>query len=253
LFSFPLSPIRDLTEQRVQLTWDGLRWVTPEISAEPFAFKDDPSLTQVIREKSGRVIAATKQVGEGKVLYSLVTMPSAWKRSGNELIYKMYWSHLLSATLSRLKQTQWQFPTVSFVNAPTEFFLMTNDPSPTVIVTNATQRDTIYLMQDLLIPNKWHGEFRAKKSGWLSVKLNSSAIEESKIYINDRTAWKELRQASNHNATSTAIFFQQQRDTSPSENVHKSAKSDSRLIFFLVLCFVLSAGFLWAESRFSKS
>jgi hypothetical protein len=196
-----------------------------------------------LKDKAGRVIAATSLYGKGKVT-GLVTLTTyKWLLESKESTYTRYWSDIIGSS-----------GTIKSSNAPFEIFPQFPIVQQTFRV-NARQVSltvpTIRLnnvvlapRQNVVLSNDWDAIADAKSAGWNSVNING---KEGSFFVYDKDSWQNLRNSAKIKANVAASEFSQPLK---SAKLLKTIEKRFPVWIFFVL-FALSSGFLWLEPKLS--
>lgn len=226
---------------------------TASITAAPYTLNSAETITGLVAEQGGNMLAGAKRAGWGKVALSLVPQTFPWQLEGKPDVYASYWASLLSAMAKEQVQEKfWEVaqPQVPQPNKPVilSFTDYTSDGAsvPTASVTSVADstRITLPLAQHPHQPEKYSATFWPRHSGWHKAEV--AGIEPYFFFVQDTSALKFESIASRRAATQA--FAAQQR-IKPAEATIAYQEEPVPLIWFFIL-FALSSGFLWLEEKF---
>ncbi|MDN3588964.1 hypothetical protein QWY86_19970 [Pedobacter aquatilis] len=202
----------------------------------------------IIIESTGKILAASKINGLGKLTASTLASSYNWMLSGKELDYATYWSALLSKTAQTKAEnlalrTQPDFPIVE-----QKMNIIIDLPESNKIPAIKMNDLKLPPIQNMELPFQWMVTDWPNTKGWNTLKINQ-AIEE--LFIFAKQDWQTLR---NHKKTQQTIQFIQNTKNQPIKNTisEQSTENEVSKWWFFTL-FLLSAGFLWVESRILKN
>ncbi|WP_108210098.1 hypothetical protein [Pontibacter mucosus] len=233
-----------------------VRWTseaTASITAAPYTLNNAETITGLVAEQGGNVLAGAKRAGWGKVALSLVPQTFPWQLEGKPEVYASYWTSLLSAMAKeQVKEKFWQLekPQVPQPNQPVilAFTDYTSDGAsvPTASVTSIADSISIHLplAQHPHQPEKYNASFWPRRSGWHKAEI--AGTEPYFFFVQDTSDWKFESIASRRAATQA---FAAQQSIKPAEASITYKEEPLPLIWFFIL-FALSSGFLWLEEKF---
>lgn len=201
-----------------------------------YLFSSQETLIPIIENK-GRIYAAYKLRGSGKIgswvldrMYQLVL-------NGDIQTYEYLWSRVIN-TLSGKKSiaVEWKienFPV--YKNEPVSFTLRTNFSKPRV---QTGYNILVPLSMDTEIPNLWSGLVYPSKTGWNHLAFTNDSLSATDYYVFEDSSWEALNNSRIREAN-LKRFSNRSKENVPVERL----KPINQLWFFII--FLISVFFLW--------
>lgn len=204
-----------------------------------------PSNTSLaaLKDKSGRVIAATSLYGKGKVTGLVSLSTYKWILESKESSYKRYWSDIIGGSASKKSGNAAfeifpQFPIVRRTIRVTA--RQVSLTVPTIRMNNVL----LAPRQNVALSSDWDALAYATSAGWNSISINGN---EGSFYIYDKDSWQDLRNSAKIKVNVAASELSQPLK---SAKLLKTIEKRFPVWIFFVL-FAFSSGFLWLEPKLS--
>jgi len=199
----------------------------------------------LVADQDGKFLVNSLLFGAGKMVVSTIPATYDWVLGGFKNDYSRYWSKIISKAAKKSdQQIQYEiepkFPTVSL---PAQITVEQANGEKS----NPIQIDSASLapQQNKYLPYLWNATFWPQQKGWKTLKINDQF--SSSFYVYGADDWKSVR---NNAAIQANLQFAKNQLQKPKELLSKSEKQEMEIskwwFFFL---FLLSAGYLWAESN----
>lgn len=247
--AFDLEAFTEIDRRLIKPHWPARqgRDITT-VPAEPFALRPHWGLQPLIEDDMERLLAGAYHRGAGLIGLSLIRDSYRWILEGNAKDHAAYWSYLLTA-LARKDQDQdrWIIPktTPTIVDQPLELTVETNFTQPLGLVKAETgEPDSIYLQQDLTEPQRWHGTFWPKATGWHQVAV--AGKEAHWFYVYGKKNWSTWQAAQKIAATQRHVLRHANLTAEP-RRLAPQARPISTVWFFVM--FLASNACLWLERK----
>ncbi|MFC3562777.1 hypothetical protein [Pedobacter jamesrossensis] len=201
----------------------------------------------LITDNTNKILVNSRISGAGKIIISSLSATYNWLLSGKKADYTDYWSTLLSKIARKKLELQSlriipQFPVV---NQKIRFIadLSEENKIPSIKI------DDVKLSprQNMELPFQWDAISWPQKEGWNNLSVNQ--LNQS-FYVYQRNDWQSLKNQAK--IESREQFLKNSVDVSD-----KNAKTNQIIYnevskWYFFAGFLLSAAFLWYESRIIK-
>ncbi|EOR96117.1 putative membrane protein [Arcticibacter svalbardensis MN12-7] len=217
--------------------------------------KSKPNDQPLAIDAGGKIVVNSHILGQGKIVMSVVPATYQWILSGKQSNYATFWSALLTkAARNTSKPNSWQMiPSFPVAGSKTQLFVTQNNPDkiPNLLITAnetslnnpASYVNKLSPRQNLELPFQWDATFWPEKNGWNTLSINRE-INSFFVYKSDN--WRQLK---NYN---TLISTKNYNKRSGLNNkITTKTSYDTKIIskWWFYIGFLISAGFLWYESR----
>lgn len=235
--------IRKNSELRFQILGNSKK--LNQISIEdPIALVKRAGDQQIVSDESTKVFVNSKLYGAGQLLLSTIPSTYSWFLNGNQEDYSTFWSAVINNAIQADENSSaiQIFPQFPEVNYPVNIQLTNKlDKTKPVIEIEGVNLPPL---QSQIHQNDWEVTFWPKHQGWNELKINNQ-ITDFYVYGND--SWKTFRTTEKIKNTTTFSKADEKLALNSENIIEKSEKELSKWWFFFL--FMLSAGFLWFESR----
>jgi hypothetical protein len=242
----PIEAAGDKRDRRVSrpTVRNGARRSRTGIETETVSLKP-AGIEPLVHDEVGRVMAAWRRAGGGRVALTLLRTPSRWLLEGEPDQYASYWYAMIRA-VARDTTTR------VFIGA--EGPVRPDHPVLLSLATRGSERDrnrtpkvsvrspegssdAVALAQDPFDPARWSGRYWPRTTGWHRLELAGSRAIPFRVGRNSE--WVGLEASARLAATVPRI--------QPAESSSDGARGwQTPLAFFLL---VGALGLLWTESR----
>ncbi|WP_199118358.1 hypothetical protein [Pedobacter sp. ASV28] len=202
-----------------------------------------PDQQELINHKQQQIISAQQLYGRGKIIVTTLQSSYQWLLSGHQKDYASYWSELINAAArkqnpSLLFQTNNAFPSVA------QQLTFTIEMPTAAIPTVKYDQKHLAVKQHLLFPNRWQAQSWPLSTGWNVLNIDRFNID---FFVFGKEDWKSI------NAIETIQNNIKYSKTNPTntqngQEISNTIKKELSIWWFLI-AFILSAGFLWLENR----
>jgi hypothetical protein len=242
---FSLYPFSDQKNQSYSFKLTGSEIKTKALQIdEPNNWIVQSDEQPLVKDENGKTWVNSKLYGSGKLIASTISKTFNWFLNGNANDYANFWSTVIGKavqekSVDNLINFEEDFLTVAHrININ----LQTNSEKTPNITAGNTQ---LAPLQNKQIPTNWQVTYWPKKAGWDSIKVNNDAARF--FYINDKNSWETARTIQKTEQTLDFLKSQNNSISQVDETTEKEQREVSKWWFFLM--FLLSAGFLWYESK----
>jgi len=199
----------------------------------------------VYTAKGDHLVVQTIQ-GAGRSVFSTMENSYEWMLNGKQYDYAQYWSELIGNAARKHNPTV-IFQTADQIPKPAKrqtfnIELQTGD-SPKVMYNNKQLRAN----QNLIFPNMWTLQSYATAKGWNTVNINGN---DQSFYVYNETDWQKIDaiEKIDHNNFRAKWHKKLPSPAKINQNINIGV---SKWIFLIII--LLSASFLWMESRISNN
>jgi hypothetical protein len=214
-------------------------------AAMPAQLRPNAMLRALVTGPNRALVAASRRLGLGFVVLSVVPETFQWGLQGHLPVYASYWTHLLTAAApTATPVATWHLGT-RWPRCYAPLFLhlraVLPEVSPTVGLLNSSSSFRLSLRQDTRLPEWSTAQFWPAKVGWHQVKGPGRTTYS--FYVYDVLAWQgpELQQREQ------ALAQRPASGVTSVSRVSKETEPWPVVWFFLV--FLLAAGYLWLEEK----
>jgi hypothetical protein len=204
------------------------------------------ALQPLITAPGGAVVAASRRVGLGATVVSVVPETFRWALQGQTSAYTSFWSQLLTAATpppapaaTWLALDRWPRP-----QQPLTLRLAGSRPAslPTVQPLAGGPAVTVALAQDTRLPEWSTAQYWPTTAGWHQVRGPGRTVHS--FYVYDPSAWRGPELLARQQALS-------QRDAlaSPGQALEATTVHQPWPVGWFFGLFLLAAGFLWLEEK----
>ena len=206
----------------------------------PYAFSMEFPVEPVLLP-NGKQVGATRPVGRGRVVTTLLKDTYQWVLHGKEGAYRELWAALLRQAAGRHEDPiKWESRTgLPRRDAPFEFKLRGSLSNQELVNEQGLR---LPLLQDLLIPTLWKGQDYPEHTGWNRLRFTSDSLPEFPYYVYGERDWETLETEGTRKANT--LFFE---GASTSQTTAKGLVPVSPWWFFAL--FLAAMGWLWLEPR----
>jgi hypothetical protein len=237
----------DLEYRLVKLKFGSLRdRETTPIRVAPFEIQYEPGLKPLIKDDTGRILAAAFQSGRGRVGTSLIQNAYQWVLEDRADYYAAYWSDLISE-LARPANSEpvWKpaQDRLAFIDRPVELQLSAIEAQQGVVFTPNGEVRRLYPRQDVLFPARWSATFWPRESGWHKAASPAGAARWFYVYGSEEwSVWQanDRRRATRRMANSAISTS----DSAPSRETTQAVP-----LFWIFGLLVISTSLLWIEKK----
>ncbi len=198
----------------------------------------------LMTDQNKLIMAATKLSGAGKITLTTISNSYQWALAGNKKNYADYWSTLIGESLKKnpqkpVLQIKPQLPVVE-----EKLSLVYESPQQKLLALKINESLPAQ-KQHPVLPFKWEANMRINKSGWQMATLSDSL--KYWFYVYNKNDWRSVKDAQ-------TVEWQKLYGNKPETDAEKQAltvietKQPVSKLWFLGL-FLLSAGFLWFETK----
>lgn len=197
----------------------------------------------LVKDADSKIWVNSQLYGAGKLVLTSIPNTYNWFLGGNTTDYTAYWSTLIqSAVNTNTLQVVVNFsPQYPQLNHRVNIQIGGVAQLPKIEVGNIS----IAPLQNKFNPFEWEGSHWPQKIGWDSVKVNSTRV--SYFYVDHQNSWEGIRQIKKIEQT-VSFVNQQAGQNIQIQTLEETEQREVSKWWFLFL-FLLSAGFLWYESR----
>ncbi|TDQ08384.1 hypothetical protein ATK78_2896 [Pedobacter metabolipauper] len=206
--------------------------------------KPRPNDQMLVTDLSGKGLVNSHLYGSGKVLLSSVPATYNWLLAGKEQDYNRFWSALFSKALKKLSKTEsWlMIPAFPVPGQKTRFIVDQDQKDKVPLIEINDHR--LSPAQNIELPFKWDAISWPQKQGWNIITINN---KPDYFYVYHPGNWNA---AINHqNRKITTEFVSNTRTVKAGSADFENTVSKSVSLWWFLLLFLCSAGFLWYESR----
>ena len=187
-------------------------------------------------------IGAVHRLGIGKI--GITTLQNTYELilEGKNELYTQIWTNLLDHTVKTEKNTKGKWlstPNTVTINEPYSFTLQTSTTNPGVKNGMDSQ---LPLIQDVHLPQLWHGTDYPKEKGWNTLTMVNDSITPFYYYVYDSIDRLSIKHQEAIEAN-TRYFSDNQNEIQKKMTLQAISP-----IFFYIL-FLLSIGYLWLAPK----
>lgn len=247
-----LRPDDDLDDDSIQVRIDwGAEGVSAPIAIPSWRLMDDDRARPLASDAFGRVLAASRPLGEGQVGISLLDRSYRFVLEGEADDHRRWWSRLLSG-LARPESAPEIMPpsTPILVDRPlTVDVILPRDANPDLegelparwVAPDGQARDLAW-RQDLLDPMRFEATLWPDTIGWHRIEVAGAALD---IDVQSADAWSDWQRGRRREATRRLASREVVNVELPSRQ--GASKPALRLPLFLLA--LLGAAILWTIER----
>ena len=201
----------------------------------------------IISETNGKILAASKLNGQGKLTATTLSTTYNWMLAGKESDYATYWSALLSKT-GRKKPENLSikvYPYFPVANQKTNFTvdLAENNKTPTIKLNELP----LSPRQNMELPFQWDVTDWPQLEGWNTLTTNQTSTP---VFIYSSNNWQSLKNYSMLKQTES--FIKNNKSQASKNAVSEQIITNEVSKWWVFILFILAVGFLWFESRVLK-
>jgi hypothetical protein len=218
--------------------------MTPILLKFPFHILEKESIHPLFMDQQKRIFASVLAFGKGKLIVNTLQKTSSWLLSGNKSDYRNYWTTLINhAAKKEMALESWAIKTeLPSVNEAVTITAQTNsEKSPNLMI----QQNEIYAKQNMLIPGSWEATYWPAAAGWQTMIGTSGVVSDWFVYPAE--SWQTLY--ADRVVSQTQLFLKNRRFAA-SKNETEIKENILIPPIYLLLIFLLSMAFLWAERKF---
>jgi hypothetical protein len=202
-----------------------------------------PNDQPIVTSAQNKVLVNRTLFGSGTIITSTIPATYQWLLTGNTVSYSTFWSTLIEKA-SRKKSTlfSWKiFPRYPLAGTKTKVVVDLN--SGAAAPNLAFNKQRLSPRQNLELPFQWDAIGWPEKEGWNTLQ-NSN--QRASFYIYKKDDWKDIRNYSLIRASENLKI-----NKAPQSDGPKSVKMKQKIVSFwyYYALFLISAGYLWYESR----
>ncbi|RYY20250.1 MAG: hypothetical protein EOO04_20400 [Chitinophagaceae bacterium] len=217
-------------------------------TTRPMFIANTEQLRAIIRDKEGRVFAATAAAGSGRLLATTIANTYNWVLSGDTTAYRRYWSDLITET-SKSKLVAGLYsvdPSITMTDMPAIIEVESADSLPFAAKVN---RSLVFLNQQFILPFQWQGLYWPRRTGWQSLASNND--QPFYWYSFGKNDWIELR--ASRKIAANKLKLSQAIDTliPGTTSVVNGFQRYTRI--YIILIFIICCTYLWIEEKFHNS
>ena len=151
--------------------------------------------TPLVVDQAGRVVAARRTRGEGRVVVSLVTRAYRWRLEGEAETYASYWSELVGAAARRpVAELAVELPRGPLLrDEARDLLLAAGELPPARLVGPAGLEQRVGLRQDLYDAGRFTGRYWPLETGWNRLEVGGWEAEVLVSEGDDWLAWRGSR------------------------------------------------------------
>lgn len=242
---FSLYPFTDQKNQSYsfKLAGSGIKTKALQID-EPHSWIVRLDEQPLVKDENDKTWVNSKLYGSGKLIVSTIPKTFNWFLNGNESDYANFWSTVIGKavqekSIDNIISFEEDYLTVS---NRININLQSNSAKSPNITAGNTQ---LAPLQNKQIHTNWQVTYWPKKAGWDSIIVNNDTAQF--FYVNDKSSWETARTIQKTEQTLDFLKSQNNRILQVEETIKQEQKEVSKWWFFLM--FLLSAGFLWYESK----
>ncbi|GAA4503669.1 hypothetical protein GCM10023172_28900 [Hymenobacter ginsengisoli] len=226
------------------LTWPDAP--APVRALLPARLRPGGALQPLITAPGGAVVAASRRVGLGATVVSVVTETFRWALQGQAATYSSFWSQLLTAATpppapaaTWLALSRWPRP-----QQPLMLRLAGARPAslPTVQPLAGGPAVALALAQDARLPEWSTAEYWPARAGWHQVRGPGRTVHS--FYVYDSAAWRGPELAARQQALAARAAL-----ASPAPAAEVATVQQPWPAGWFFGLFLLAAGFLWLEEK----
>ena len=212
----------------------------------PARLRPGGALQSLITAPNGAVVAASRRVGLGATVVSVVPETFRWALQGQAAAYASFWSQLLTAatpppapSATWLALDRWPRP-----QQPLTLRLAGARPAslPTVQPLAGGPAVALALAQDARLPEWSTGQYWPATSGWHQVRGPGRTVHS--FYVYDSTAWRGPELTARQQALAARATL-----ASPGLAAETTTVPQPWPAGWFFGLFLLAAGFLWLEEK----
>ncbi|MCK0159265.1 hypothetical protein [Allomuricauda sp. F6463D] len=213
------------------------------IQKYPFEFKNTIKIQEVLVDSVE--VAAYVPMEKGKLGTTLLRNTYQLVLEGDTDLYANIWTSILNKVVRDFDAlADWKaLTTTSRVGEPFKFELRTslND-----FEIHTEEEHNIYMLQDILLSNKWTGTQYPRKTGWNQLTVSNDTLSKYSYYVFDENQRKAIT-LSNRLKTNKRQFGNKKGFTSVTSASQKEMIPIPSFWFFILL--ILCLGWLWLEPK----
>ncbi|GAA4353569.1 hypothetical protein GCM10023185_14340 [Hymenobacter saemangeumensis] len=239
-FSVQARPAAQTAAQ--PLTWaDG---PAPAPASLPAQLRPGLQLRALARGPQGALAAASRRVGLGSAVVSVLPETFQWQLQGRPAVYASFWNHLLTAaTPPEENGPAWSYETLwPRPHQPLLLHLAAPLPEalPTVKALAGGPAVRLALRQDTRLPEWSTARFWPARTGWHQVQGPGGSVHH--FYVFADAVWPGPEQQARR------LALAQRTAAAPGLAAAETALQPWPATWFFVL-FLLAAGYLWLEEK----
>lgn len=231
-----------------QATPQPLSWAdapAPAKAAVPASLQPRPVLRALVTGPNHALVAASRRLGLGFAVVSVVPETFRWALHGQAPVYASFWTRLLGAAIPPAPITaSWSIsPRWPQPNQPTTLHLTADFPAtqPTVRALAGGPPVQLALRQDTRLPEWSTAQYWPGAAGWHEIAGPSRTTY--RFYVYPPSAWRGPEFAARQQAVS-----QRQVAGRPGDSTSVSELEPWPAMWFFGI-FLLAAGYLWLEEK----
>jgi hypothetical protein len=241
---FETLPMGQLDESRVRPVFGGLKPGTAaELPIVPLEIRPGWASSALATDAQGRLLAAVRPSGRGRVALTLLAETWRWVLEGNGRLHAAWWAHVVAETARRAASGGWSLrPGPVLLDAPVELGLETPRALPDAVVDEPSGRLVrLALAQQAGDPQRWVGSFWPREAGWHRVAAAGGG-PQLWFLAQPPGQWRAWQETGRVDAT-----LARADEGSGEHRPARVPRELPRLAFYLI--FVACLAFLWLEER----
>ncbi len=212
---------------------------------QPLYLASQETKLALLKDLKGRWLAATALKGRGRITATTLPATFRWVMNGSKGDYGAYWSELITQTSRKSDQGFFWNVVPEFPRVTEQLKINFQHEINTGLAPLKVNDERVAVQQHLVLPFFWQASYRAENVGWNELEIDNAATQ--RFYVYGKNEWK-AEKFNKLVQQNTAFSKKQHLDAEkfPKEGQIVD-KSISRWVF--VAFFLLSAGFLWFETK----
>lgn len=192
---------------------------------------------------NGKGLVNSRINGAGKILYSVIPSTYNWILDGKNADYTAFWSALLSTGMRKSSTSfSYELSATFPVQAEAIQLRLQNSAEDKVPVVRY-QQQILSPLQDPILPFQWELSCWPENAGWNTISIDQ---QEDSFYVYRPEEWSVARNLERLNQNKLAL--DSKSSSISTAGSLETVKQELSLWWFIV-GFLLSAGFLWYESK----
>lgn len=199
----------------------------------------------LLRDAAGRVLAASRPVGLGTVVVTLLEDSYRWPLRGEADGHRRYWAHLLAAVARHdAAAIGWQLSAGPILaGRALDLSLLSGAPWLLTIEAPLAAAVPLPLEQEVVEPSRWRARYYPRQPGWHRLLAGD---QEAWFYVQEELAWLSWQQRRAGQATRQRALADAVGNRAPPAPARSTAPVARGWIFVLLL---LSLASLWADEQ----
>lgn len=217
----------------------------------PTQLQPDPALRPLISGPNQALVAASRRVGLGFVVVSVVPETFRWGLLGHTAVYASFWNRLLAAAVPPAPAraiwrtgTRWPRPAQPLTLHLTAAFPLAQ---PTVVPLGGGPTVRLALRQDTRLPEWSTAPFWPGAAGWHQVRGPGRTTHN--FYVYPATAWPEPERQERQERQQAVAQLNTPTQIAPASAVAPNSASEPWPAGWFFGLFLLATGYLWLEEK----